>query len=101
VVVTACEERPGVRGVTSPRALAQIDLDSHETIVEAADHARRAASWSDLRSQDRPVMVQPDLADNGSRRETVRGTMSYSGPATTRGEPGVVARMWVIARAKR
>ena len=57
----------------SPRALAQIDLDFHETIVEAADHARLLASWSNLRSQIRLVMVQRNLADDGSRRGTVRG----------------------------
>jgi DNA-binding GntR family transcriptional regulator len=59
--------------VAKPAELAQLDLEFHETIVEAAGHARLLASWRNLRSQIRLIMVQRNLADDGSRRGTVQG----------------------------
>ncbi len=59
--------------VDVPLPLAQLDLDFHETIVEAADHGRLLTNWLNLRSQIRLIMVQRNLTDDGSRRGTVRG----------------------------
>jgi DNA-binding GntR family transcriptional regulator len=54
--------------VTDPRELAQLDLDFHQTIVEATGHSRLLFSWLNLRSQIRLIMVQRNLTDSGSRR---------------------------------
>ena len=59
--------------ITDPQQLAQMDLEFHETIVRAADHGRLLASWLNLRSQIRLIMVQRNLTDADSRRGTVQG----------------------------
>ena len=43
--------------VTDPQELAQLDLDFHQTIVEATGHSRLLSSWLNLRSQIRLIMV--------------------------------------------
>jgi DNA-binding GntR family transcriptional regulator len=60
-------------GITDPRQLAQRDLEFHELIVRAADHGRLLASWLNLRSQIRLIMVQRNLTDADSRQGTVQG----------------------------
>jgi DNA-binding GntR family transcriptional regulator len=59
--------------ITDPQQLPQKDLEFHETIVRAADHGRLLASWLQLRSQIRLIMVQRNLTDADSRRGTVHG----------------------------
>jgi DNA-binding GntR family transcriptional regulator len=59
--------------VTDPRELAEKDLEFHEVIVRAAGHGRLLASWLQLRSQIRLLMVQWNLAHPDSPRGTVRG----------------------------
>jgi DNA-binding GntR family transcriptional regulator len=59
--------------IEDPQQLAQRDLEFHEIIVRAANHGRLLASWLNLRSQIRLIMVQRNLADGDSRRGTVQG----------------------------
>jgi DNA-binding GntR family transcriptional regulator len=59
--------------INDPQQLAQKDLEFHETIVRAADHSRLLASWLNLRSQIRLIMVQRNVGDADSRRGTVQG----------------------------
>jgi DNA-binding GntR family transcriptional regulator len=59
--------------ISDPQQLAQKDLEFHELIVRAADHGRLLASWLNLRSQIRLIMVQRNLTDTDSRRGTVQG----------------------------
>ena len=59
--------------INDPQQLAQKDLEFHETIVRAAEHSRLLASWLNLRSQIRLIMVQRNLTDADSRRGTVQG----------------------------
>jgi DNA-binding GntR family transcriptional regulator len=59
--------------INDPQQLAQKDLEFHEAIVRAADHGRLLASWLNLRSQIRLIMVQRNLTDADSRRGTVQG----------------------------
>lgn len=59
--------------VSDARQLAQLDLEFHEIIVRAAKHGRLLASWQNLRSQIRLIMVQRNRADSNSRRGTVEG----------------------------
>jgi DNA-binding GntR family transcriptional regulator len=58
-------------GIDDPQQLAQRDLEFHELIVRAAEHGRLLASWLNLSSQIRLIMVQHNLADADSTRETV------------------------------
>jgi len=59
--------------ISDPRQLARMDLEFHEAVVRAAGHGRLLASWLNLRSQIRLIMVQRNLTDADSRRGTVRG----------------------------
>jgi DNA-binding GntR family transcriptional regulator len=59
--------------VTDPQQLAEKDLEFHEAIVRASGHGRLLASWLQLRSQIRLIMVQWNLAHADSPRGTVRG----------------------------
>jgi DNA-binding GntR family transcriptional regulator len=59
--------------VTDPKRLAQLDLEFHEIIVRAANHGRLLASWLNLRSQIRLLMVQRNRTDAGSFEGTVHG----------------------------
>jgi DNA-binding GntR family transcriptional regulator len=72
--------------VANPQELARLDLEFHETIVRAAGHARLLANWSNLRSQIRLIMVQRNLADDGSRRGTVLGHTELLGALRGRDE---------------
>jgi DNA-binding GntR family transcriptional regulator len=78
-------------GVGNAQELAQFDLDFHEMIVAAADHARLLANWSNLRSQIRLIMVQRNLADNASRRGTVQGHKELLSALRARDEAKAVA----------
>ncbi|MDR3636504.1 MAG: GntR family transcriptional regulator [Isosphaeraceae bacterium] len=77
--------------VTSPQELAQMDLDFHETIVKAANHVRLLSNWLNLRSQIQLIMVQRNLADDGSRRGTVQGHKELLKALRARDEAQAVA----------
>ena len=79
--------------VTDPQELAQLDLDFHQTIVEAAGHSRLLSSWLNLRSQIRLIMVQRNLTDSGSRRGTVQGHKELLKALRGREEAEVAALM--------
>jgi DNA-binding GntR family transcriptional regulator len=54
-----------------PRQLAQLDLEFHELILRAAQHSRLLATWLNLRSQIRLILVQRNLIDADIVRHTV------------------------------
>ncbi len=77
--------------VSDPKELAQLDLSFHETLVEAAAHARLLSSWLNLRSQIQLIMVQRNLSDEGSRRGTVQGHKEVLKALRERDEAGALA----------
>jgi DNA-binding GntR family transcriptional regulator len=62
--------------VTSAGQLALLDLKFHEAIVRAANHERLLASWLNLRSQIRLLLVQRNLDDTGTVQGTLRSHLA-------------------------
>jgi DNA-binding GntR family transcriptional regulator len=77
--------------ISDPQELAQLDLEFHEHILRAADHARLLSAWRDLASQIRLIMVQRNLADAGSPRSTVQGHNELLKAIQSRDASGAVA----------
>jgi DNA-binding GntR family transcriptional regulator len=77
--------------INDPQQLAQKDLEFHETILRSTGHGRLVASWLNLRSQIRLIMVQRNLADTDSRRGTVQGHKEVLRALQARDENDAVA----------
>jgi DNA-binding GntR family transcriptional regulator len=54
-----------------PRELAHLDLEFHEIVLQAAQHARLLSAWLNLRSQIRLILVQRNLIDADIVRRTI------------------------------
>ena len=57
----------------TPKQLAALDLEFHETLIRSAGHGRLLNTWLSLRSQIRLLMMRRNLSDADSRRGTVQG----------------------------
>jgi DNA-binding GntR family transcriptional regulator len=57
--------------------LTLLDLQFHEIVVRAADHARLLAAWWNLRSQIRLLLLQHNLTDAESPRGTVQAYKKF------------------------
>jgi DNA-binding GntR family transcriptional regulator len=59
--------------ISYPAELAQFELEFHEIIVRAAGHERLLASWLNLRSQIRLMLIERVSIDARLRQDTLQG----------------------------